>query len=82
MKTLTAEEILALRPGMLIQSTTPAMPVQGEEGIPWSYAWLITGTPIDGRLYEVLEPMWHNPLDYNFETASDMAEAEKPIRIA
>jgi len=82
MKTLTAEEILALRPGMLIQSTKPAMPVRGEEGTPWPYAWLVTGTAIDGRLYEVMEPMWHNPLDYNFETAADMAEMEKPIRIA
>ena len=78
MKTLTAEEILALRPGMLIQSTTPAMPVRGEEGTPWPYAWLITGTPIDGRLYEVLEPCGTTRLTITLR----LAEAEKPIRIA
>jgi hypothetical protein len=78
MKTLTAQEILALRPGMLIQSTTPAGGVQSEE----AYMWLIVGTPIDGRLYEVMNLLYHSPIDYNFETAADMVEMEKPIRVA
>jgi hypothetical protein len=78
MKTLTAQEILALRPGMLIRSTTPAGEVQSEE----AYMWLVTGTPIDGRLYEVMNLLDHSPIDYNFETAADMAETDKPIRVA
>jgi hypothetical protein len=81
MKTLTAEEILALKPGMLIQSTDPQS--VSSEGRAW--VWLVISAPIDAvdGLYDVLEPMWHTPFltDWSFATADDMVE-EGMIRIA
>jgi hypothetical protein len=66
---------------MLVQSTQAGMPIQGEIHVSPPNAWLVTQNLIDGELYMALEPMWHNPLDYSFETAADMVE-EGVIRIA
>jgi hypothetical protein len=73
MKTLTAEEILALRPGMLVQATKSDGATFPKD------AWLVTETPIDGDLYRALEPMWHT--EANFFTADEMTAAGI-IRIA
>jgi hypothetical protein len=78
MKTLTAEEILALKPGMLVQATDRDTVTLGNIIIPRD-SWLVTQPLVDGDLYIALHPMWHTEL--NFSTAEEMAEA-KVIRIA
>jgi|HubBroStandDraft_6_1064221.scaffolds.fasta_scaffold2347341_2 hypothetical protein len=78
MKTLTAEEILALKRGMLVQATDRDTVTLGDIIIPRD-SWLVTQPLIDGDLYIALHPMWHTEL--NFFTAEEMAEA-KVIRIA
>jgi hypothetical protein len=78
MKTLTAEEILALKRGMLVQATDRDTVTLGDIIIPRD-SWLVTQPLIDGDLYIALHHMWHTEL--NFFTAEEMAEA-KVIRIA
>jgi hypothetical protein len=78
MKTLIAEEILALKPGMLVQATDRDTVTLGDETIPRD-SWLVTQPLIDGDLYIALHPMWHTEL--NFFTADEMA-TRGIIRIA
>lgn len=71
MKTLTAKEILALKPGALIRSTDKLI----------TGTWLVIQplTGLDDHVCEALQQMWDT--EFNFFTIEEMAESGM-VRIA